>query len=253
MEAAQPGEPEGYRERDVDGRLASHVRCTWVAPTPEARSQSPVTVLPDACLDLVWDGDRLFVTGPDTAAVSVAAAPDGAYVGLRFRIGRAPCLLGVPADVLRDQRIDAGELLGPRAAPLVEALRLAGSPWGAACALERSVSGWLAAAAPLDPVVEGAVAALSQGPSAMPVAGLAARLGVSERRLLRCCTHAVGYGPKMLHRVLRFQRFLRAGLAPDAPGLAQLAVMTGYADQAHLSRDCRLLGELPPARLLASR
>jgi AraC-like DNA-binding protein len=51
--------------------------------------------------------------------------------------------------------------------------------------------------------------------------------------------------------VLRFQRFL--ALAETADGdLAQLAFTAGYADQAHLTRECTRLAGLPPAALLAS-
>ena len=67
----------------------------------------------------------------------------------------------------------------------------------------------------------------------------------------------VGYAPKTLQRVLRFQGFLalaeaeRTAGAAD-PDLAQLAFAAGYADQAHLTRECTRLAGLPPAALLAT-
>jgi AraC-like DNA-binding protein len=51
----------------------------------------------------------------------------------------------------------------------------------------------------------------------------------------------------MLQRVLRLRRFL----AQAGPGaLARAATEAGYADQAHLSRDCRALTGLTPGELL---
>jgi AraC-like DNA-binding protein len=49
------------------------------------------------------------------------------------------------------------------------------------------------------------------------------------------------------------QRFL--GLAESAwePDLARAAFEAGYADQPHLTRECRELSGLPPAALLAVR
>jgi len=107
------------------------------------------------------------------------------------------------------------------------------------------------------------------------VRDLGARLGLSDRQLLRRFDAAVGYGPKTLAGVLRFQRFLALAerpLGPSAPGaaagppdrgilgspavrpgLADLAAWAGYADQAHLSRECADLAGLPPAGLLAAR
>jgi transcriptional regulator GlxA family with amidase domain len=67
---------------------------------------------------------------------------------------------------------------------------------------------------------------------------------VSERRLRRRFVQAVGYGPATYLRVTRFQRAV--ALASRVPGLAALAAAAGYADQAHLSRDCRALTGLTP-------
>jgi AraC-like DNA-binding protein len=67
---------------------------------------------------------------------------------------------------------------------------------------------------------------------------------VSERRLRRRFVQAVGYGPATYLRVSRFQRAV--ALAPRVEGLAALAAAAGYADQAHLSRDCRALTGLTP-------
>ena len=51
-------------------------------------------------------------------------------------------------------------------------------------------------------------------------------------------------------RVLRFQRFLT--LARRGDDLARLAFAAGYADQAHLTRECRRLSGRTPAELVAS-
>ncbi|MEV7098199.1 helix-turn-helix domain-containing protein [Amycolatopsis sp. NPDC051045] len=72
----------------------------------------------------------------------------------------------------------------------------------------------------------------------------AASVAVSERRLRRRFVQAVGYGPATYLRVSRFQRAV--ALAPRVAGLAALAAAAGYADQAHLSRDCRALTGLTP-------
>lgn len=83
------------------------------------------------------------------------------------------------------------------------------------------------------------------------VAGLAERVGLSERQLHRRCLAAFGYGAKTLDRVLRLQRFLALGRAGQATGLADLAARAGYADQAHLGHDCRALAGATPTELLS--
>jgi AraC-like DNA-binding protein len=53
----------------------------------------------------------------------------------------------------------------------------------------------------------------------------------------------VGYGPKLLARVLRLQRALRAARAGEE--LAWAALEAGYADQAHFAHECRALAGVP--------
>ena len=53
-----------------------------------------------------------------------------------------------------------------------------------------------------------------------------------------------------MHRVLRFRRVIRhLAMAPDQVDLASLAWRTGYADQAHLTRETTRLAGLSPAAL----
>ena len=54
---------------------------------------------------------------------------------------------------------------------------------------------------------------------------------------------SVGYGPKTLQRVLRLWQFLAA----SGTDIAAAAIDAGYADQAHLTRECRVLTGLAPS------
>jgi transcriptional regulator GlxA family with amidase domain len=85
------------------------------------------------------------------------------------------------------------------------------------------------------------------------VTDLAPALAVSERQLRRRFDQAVGYGPKTMQRILRFRRALgQLAAAPRSTDLADLAARTGYADQAHLTRETTRLAGLPPAALARS-
>jgi methylphosphotriester-DNA--protein-cysteine methyltransferase len=81
---------------------------------------------------------------------------------------------------------------------------------------------------------------------------VAAQLGISERQLRRRCQASVGYGPRMLARILRFRRFL-SRIDAGAADLARVAAEAGYADQAHLTRESTRLAGLTPAALARSR
>ncbi|MGH7643470.1 MAG: helix-turn-helix domain-containing protein [Candidatus Dormibacteria bacterium] len=211
-------------------------------------------VLPDACVDLIWDGLTLFVAGPDSGPVPLVPPPSGFFAGVRFRTGRARFFLGVPAWELLDQRVELAELRGSqRSANLIEVLKAASSPVKSARVLECAVLADRSPAAIPDPTVDALVAQLqTRGDSypqsgSGPVARISRLLGVSERELLRRCRDAVGYGPKKLDRILRFQR--SRARAATAVSLADLAADSGYADQAHMTRECRRLSGLTPSEL----
>jgi AraC-like DNA-binding protein len=80
------------------------------------------------------------------------------------------------------------------------------------------------------------------------VEALATDLNISTSQLRRRFLHSVGTTPKVLQRTLRFQGFLALAQAGrlTGDGMATLALEAGYADQAHLSREClRLTGQTP--------
>jgi transcriptional regulator GlxA family with amidase domain len=97
-----------------------------------------------------------------------------------------------------------------------------------------------------DPLVLAAAGALGRPRSRVRMVG--ERLGLSDRQLLRRFQASVGYGPKTLDRVLRLQRFLARAdaLGSGDESLARVAVELGYADQAHLTRECVALAGATP-------
>lgn len=114
-----------------------------------------------------------------------------------------------------------------------------------ATGLDEAALARAAEAGPPDPLLARVVAALDAG---RPVAATADALGIGARRLHRRSLAAFGYGPKTLARVLRLQRAL--ALARNGTPLAETAARTGYADQAHLTRDVRELAGATPLELL---
>ena len=59
--------------------------------------------------------------------------------------------------------------------------------------------------------------------------------------------------PKVVGRVLRFDRARRLLGRPARPGLAAVAATCGYYDQAHLTREFRELAGMSPTAWLAEQ
>jgi AraC-like DNA-binding protein len=243
----------GYAEWAPPPALRGAVACLWTSLTPEVAHPANEAgrsglVLPDACSDLIWEqGVGCYIAGPDTGPVRPLTRAGTVIVGIRFRPAAGGRVLKLPLSEILNQRVPLADLLPPAARQLPATL-------DPAQAAERvlAITGALVAEGAPDPAITRA-AALLRDPAARTEA-VAEEVGLSERQLRRRCQAAAGYGPKTLHRVLRFQRFVRlldAAAAP--PDLAAVAAQVGYADQAHLSRECSDLSGLTPATLARVR
>jgi AraC-like DNA-binding protein len=230
-----------YRERRAHPALRGLLDCVWTQTVgPDEHLQR---VIPDGCIDLIWLDGRLELAGPDTEPRCVQLNPGSMIAGVRLRPGAAGLLLdSVPASEVRDHQLDLADLWGSRARPLAGRLADAAGPESAAAMLEATALARLSRFT-RDFAIESAVARLRRTPPpTLPV--LAEGLGTSERQLRRRFVETVGYGPKTLSMILRLRHALRLGVGRG--GLAELAATTGYADQAHLSREVRRLTGLTP-------
>jgi AraC-like DNA-binding protein len=247
-----------YEPMPVGEGLGTVLACSWTA-RPTGRH----LLVPDGCMELLWvhrhadcgkTEHQLLLCGPEQTAWSFELPTGSVAAGVRFRPGLASRVLNVDASRIGDRRVDPAPIIGAdRAAgllALLAAVRSAGTGQpdvGAAHAavLERFVAGLASTIKPSDDdrLIEIVVDAAA-GPAHVPQHELAYRVGVTPRQLHRRMLRCFGYGTSTLARLLRFQRFL-AYTEPELAGgrrtLAQLASIAGYADQAHLARDCRAI------------
>jgi AraC-like DNA-binding protein len=245
---------ESYVERPPLPGLAGVVRTVWVQRTGGVAYVQ--RHLPTGGVEIHFPiGGHPRLVGPLTGAKVEVIPPRTTIVGVRFRPGAAPPLPTVLDDLV-DQHLSLGQLWGGSVDRLVEAMAGAGTPERALMLLQVHLLREFRGAVRLDPLVGAAVEALMPW-RRVHIDALAAHLALSASQLRRRCLHAVGVSPKALQRTLRFQGFValaQAGATATgrrgADGMAGLAVDVGYADQAHLNRECLRLTGLTPRRML---
>jgi methylphosphotriester-DNA--protein-cysteine methyltransferase len=227
-----------YREYRPPPALEAVVACLW---EQEPAGDHVQRVVPDGCVDLIWEADReLVIAGADTGPRSVRLPAGARSSGVRLRPGAAGAFLGLPASELRDLQVAVALIWGEQAERLEAAMAEADASRRLAL-----LAGAVAdrAVAP-DTLV--AAAAQRLAVHTARVASVAAELGVSERHLHRRTVAAVGYGPKLLARVARLRRLVAA----TDESLASRALEAGYASQAHMGDEVRRLTGLTPVRFL---
>lgn len=218
-----------YRERPSVGGA---VVWTAVAEPGEAR------ILPDGCMDLMWDGVDVMIAGPDTEVFVYSRRPGATLTGLRFAPGVAPRLIGAPAHQFVNARVPLDAVWpGADVARLRDEL----------CEAKRvsAILEALARRADPDARTQAIAAGARRG---VPVSAIAEDANLSARQLQRLCRDAFGYGAKTLARILRFGRAL--DLARAGREFALVAADAGYADQAHFTREVREFAGQSPAQLV---
>ena len=231
-----------YREHAPGAALAPWVACAW---DRSGDGGAPVRVIPDGCVDIVWtEGIGAQVVGPNTTAFLVALEPGVSVVGVRMRPGAAAALLDVDARELRDGRLPLDVVWHDDGRRLEQRLDAAADSDRVGLLLAASIDAAARAARP-DPLVRAAVDRLRD--PAVRIHALAPELGISARQLRRRFECSVGYGPKLLARVLRLERALATARAGQE--LGRVAASAGYVDQAHFAHDCRALAGASPSAL----
>ena len=253
--------PDGQRfvERRALPALGSHVVAVWVqevgaAAVPYVQRSVPHGGLHVTCLL----GGPVNVSGPQTGPIVDVIAPGSTLVGVRFEPSVGARVLAQSPSGLADQSVLGDHLWGSAATVLADRMAASSDPWSAAAALEQWLSGVIDLKRSGAPVIDEFVAMCRSG-EIRNVTDARQRLHVSERHLRRRCAQATGTSPGELLRLLRFQRFvamsqrrLTGRLVNDDPRLAAMATSCGFADQAHLTRECRRLSGLTPSAFLAA-
>lgn len=237
-----------YREFRPDPKLRPFLECGWLRSGSTTRS---IRVIPDGCVDIYVTAEgELMIAGPADTFFDVPAENHDVLAGLRLRPGAAAAVIGCPASEFTNLRVPLDRAFGATNSRTGARILGTARPRERIAILANAIRDYFAETEPaLDRPVTQAVSMLRVQPD-RPISTLAADLGLSERQLRRRFQIAVGYGPKRLGRVFRFQRLLDLVYAPHGrDSWSQLALAAGYADQPHMINECLALTGGPPTTL----
>ena len=267
--------------------LARAVHSIWRLRDDAPRNESDA-ILPDGHVEIVlnlaepferteYDGRthrqaRALFVGQQTSSAHIRPTGHVNLFGIRFHLAGAATLLGFPQSEARDQII-ALDVVAPRIAQLLrdETELLACEPAsdnddmerrvaerviaGLECAVERNESNRMRAR--MHERSRGREIAMRASAHLAACAGrtgidaLAVALGASRRRVERAFDEHVGISPKLLARIVRFQHACRLAHVRCAASWTDIALQSGYFDQAHFIRDFREFAGIPPSAFAA--
>jgi len=222
-----------YREQAPPASLARWVECSWNIATGTAALVG-YPVRPDGCLDIVFDRQQgLRAVGAMTAEKRHDFHAGLEVLGIRFRPGMAAAFLRTPPPVLTDAIVSLADLWGSTAR------EVEGRISEAASSQERAQELWKVLSLPHQPPtpIERAIEAMTVAHGMVDLDEIARQANLSVRQFRRRCLEASGLTPKHLCRILRFRHALELAGRDGRPGWPDIAIETGYFDQAHLIRD----------------
>ncbi len=176
-------------------------------------------------------------------------------VGVRFQLGGLAPFTRGRLDVWSGQTPAPHLVLGPETDELESALGTATEPEAIAGMLDEFFLARIRVDRNEETFMR-TLDALVAGKGRTPVSELAEVAASSPRQVERLFARGLGFPPKTVARVLRFQHSLRALMEDPGVPLAEVASDAGYYDQAHFIRDFRAFtggvprgyrGYFPPA------
>jgi AraC-like DNA-binding protein len=186
--------------------------------------------------------------GSDDALGSLYMEAGTTPVGLRLRPEARARTLGVPAQEVVDRHVRLDQLWRRQevrdASERLLEQRTAAARVATAQSLFASRRDEIGSR---DSIVEHAASLVT---AAERVDRVAREPGISERQLHRRFLASVGHGPKTFQRIVRFQKLLAIARAHPSTRLDHVALLAGYADQAHMTREVGQFARVTPSALL---
>jgi AraC-like DNA-binding protein len=238
--------------------LASYIEALWYYDSDQTTRHTE-RVLPNGRFQVIinFSAGAGAVSGLRSDYIEIQTAAIQSVIGVLFRPGGARPFFDVPANDFFNQVVPLEAVWGSRSPQLGDRLREAVTAREKFQVLEvallqalRSVSanGRLA----LHPSVSYALGAFRHVPQIRTVIDVSRDAGLSRRRFGQLFHEQVGMTPKLYCRLIRFREVLRRVTSGGNVDWADVALESGYCDQAHLAHDFRDFSGLSPGSYQAA-
>jgi AraC-like DNA-binding protein len=174
-------------------------------------------------------------------------------VAVKFHPGQLPRFFNVPASELTDQSVSLQTLWGKSAKEMehkfYEAENISKILW----LLDNTLINFLSNQNSYDDRILVALNTIWRLKGQVFIEELALKLNLSRRHLERRFLDYVGLRPKHMCRIARFLNTFFSAKIIQSRSWVDLAIASGYSDQAHLIRECKYFTDLSPLSYLKCR
>lgn len=253
-----------YTETQPSEPLVRYVKCFWTLESEvDCGPADQERILPDGCMEIVFNlADRFRQHNPDgtierqpgtllvgqmSRHLLIEPAGKVSLLGVRFWPGGAYPFLSFPQDEITDRIIDLDVVWGRTAREAQSKLQEAGDRDERVRIVETVLLARLSRSCRESERILAATTAIIQTGGCLAIENLAEEVGISRRQLDRRFKIGVGLSPKLLSRIVRFQRvFKELQRSEGMRSWARLAFECGYSDQPHFIKDFKAFAGTEP-------
>ncbi len=257
-----------YKTLPPPAHLEPFVDCIWIlAGAKDEGDPEPQIVVPDGKTELIVHfGDaflklegrsyqrqpRVLMSGQLTERIMLKPTGEIGIVSIRFKAAGAARFFDVAYDEIVDRVVDFTRIDPAFSAAIHDRIARAGSNDDRLATMIDVLEERLTQESKEDIFVRQACQYIVRSEGQYSVQDLVKLIGFSERQLQRKFKRQVGITPKVLSRIMRFQKFLAMTKEANTLTLADAAAACGYYDQSHFIRDFTKFSGMSPMQYLNS-
>jgi AraC-like DNA-binding protein len=193
-----------------------------------------------------------FVAGLHDCAAITEAALTSHCIQVNLTPLGAYRLLGLDMETIANRVVELDAIMGPEVDRLIDRLYEART-WSARFALvDATLLDRIARGPAADPRAMAALRRLGRAGGRVSIGAVADELELSRKQLIALFHRQIGFGPKAVAEMIRFDRALRR-LERGGESLSTVALDCGYYDQPHFNREFRRFAGVTPGEFLDAR
>lgn len=213
-------------------------------------SDTPKSIYDNQTLQEIQSCKKVWFSGIREKYITIPSGHDSEMFVINFKIGKAYPFVEMPMNELTDFVVDGEQVMTIKILNLRESLLECLTIRQKFSAAENYLLEAFAGKLQSNPFVDYSVNQILHNPDQISMNHIAAKVGYSQKHLIRIFKEHVGLSPKAFLKIIRFQRAIQEIDQNKFTNWSQIALQCGYFDQAHFINDFRSFSGFTPGQYL---